>query len=113
VDSDAPLSDTTVTRLLAVGEPQLVLRGETIHTPRGPRQPRGGWRAGAGPPTGHGGWVCRPRAPSRNLQLEPVPNADAPLEPGHVRVAMRSIATNFRDVMITLGMFTHDALIGW
>ena len=47
-----------------------------------------------------------------NLQLEPVPNAGAPLEPGQVRVAMRAIATNFRDVMITLGMFTHDALIG-
>ena len=25
---------------------------------------------------------------------------------------MRAIATNFRDIMITLGMFTHDALIG-
>ena len=47
-----------------------------------------------------------------NLQLEPVPNADAPLEPGQVRVAMRAIATNFRDIMITLGMFTHDALLG-
>ena len=47
-----------------------------------------------------------------NLQLEPVPNAGAPLEPGQVRVALRAIATNFRDVMITLGMFTHDALLG-
>ena len=32
--------------------------------------------------------------------------------PGHVRVAMHAIAANFRDVMITLGMFTHDALLG-
>ncbi|MGH3635487.1 MAG: SDR family NAD(P)-dependent oxidoreductase, partial [Mycobacterium sp.] len=47
-----------------------------------------------------------------NLQLEPVPNADTPLGVGHVRVAMRAIAANFRDVMITLGMFTHDALLG-
>ncbi|WP_236730293.1 alcohol dehydrogenase catalytic domain-containing protein, partial [Mycobacterium tuberculosis] len=44
--------------------------------------------------------------------LEPVPNADAPLGPGQVRVAMRAIAANFRDIMITLGMFTHDALLG-
>ncbi|WP_234716743.1 zinc-binding dehydrogenase, partial [Mycobacterium tuberculosis] len=43
---------------------------------------------------------------------EPVPNADAPLGPGQVRVAMRAIAANFRDIMITLGMFTHDALLG-
>ncbi|MDU9702148.1 hypothetical protein RGC49_07780, partial [Helicobacter pylori] len=47
-----------------------------------------------------------------NLRLEPVPNADAPLGPGQVRVAMRAIAANFRDIMITLGMFTHDALLG-
>src|SRR6202041_2064311 len=34
VDSDAPLSDTTLERLLAVGEPQLVVRSQTIHTAR-------------------------------------------------------------------------------
>ena len=111
VDSDAPLSDTTVAQLLAVGEPQLVVRGETIHTARvlasravdGVLVPPadGPWRLG-----------LSTAGTFENLQLEPVPNADAPLEPGQVRVAMRSIATNFRDVMITLGMFTHDALIG-
>ena len=47
-----------------------------------------------------------------NLRLEPVPNADAPLQPGQVRVALRAIAANFRDIMITLGMFTHDGLLG-
>src|SRR5271156_4173568 len=111
VDSDAPLSDTTVARLLAVGEPQLLARGETIHTARVL-----GSRAVDGvlvPPT-DGPWRLglSTAGTFENLQLEPVPNADAPLEPGQVRVAMRSIATNFRDVMITLGMFTHDALIG-
>ncbi|HXO82732.1 MAG TPA: type I polyketide synthase, partial [Mycobacterium sp.] len=111
VDSDAPLSDTTVARLLAVGEPQLVLRGETIHTAR-----VRGSRAvdGVLVPPAHGPWRLglSTAGTFENLQLEPVPNADAPLEPGHVRVALRAIATNFRDVMITLGMFTHDALIG-
>lgn len=29
-----------------------------------------------------------------------------------MRVALRAIAANFRDIMITLGMFTHDALLG-
>jgi polyketide synthase 12 len=111
VDSDAPLSDTTVAQLLAVGEPQLVVRGETVHTARVLAS-----RAVDGvlvPPT-DGPWRLglSTAGTFENLQLEPVPNADAPLEPGHVRVAMRSIATNFRDVMITLGMFTHDALIG-
>ncbi len=111
VDSDAPLSDTTVARLLAVGEPQLVLRGETIHTAR----VRGSRTVdGVLVPPADGPWRLglSTAGTFENLQLEPVPNADAPLEPGHVRVAMRAIATNFRDVMITLGMFTHDALIG-
>jgi mycoketide-CoA synthase len=111
VDSDAPLSDTTVTRLLSVGEPQLLVRDETIHTAR-----VRGSRAvdGVLVPPADGPWRLglSTAGTFENLQLEPVPNADAPLEPGHVRVAMRSIATNFRDVMITLGMFTHDALIG-
>ncbi|MFY9763388.1 MAG: acyltransferase domain-containing protein, partial [Mycobacterium sp.] len=31
VDSDAPLSDTTVAQALAVGEPQVLLRGETVY----------------------------------------------------------------------------------
>ncbi len=44
--------------------------------------------------------------------LEEVPNADQPLRAGHIRVEMRAVAANFRDVMITLGMFTHDALLG-
>ncbi|HEY2084797.1 MAG TPA: SDR family NAD(P)-dependent oxidoreductase, partial [Mycobacterium sp.] len=111
VDSDAPLSDTTVARLLAVGEPQLALRGETIHTAR----VRGSRTVdGVLVPPADGPWRLglSTAGTFENLQLEPVPNADAPLEPGHVRVAMRAIATNFRDVMITLGMFTHDALIG-
>ena len=47
-----------------------------------------------------------------NLRLEEVPNSDAPLAPGHIRVEMHAVAANFRDVMITLGMFTHDALLG-
>src|SRR6202012_6052020 len=78
VDSDAPLSDTTVARLLAVGEPQLVLRGETIPTARvrGSRPVYGELV----PPI-HGPWRLglSTAGTFENLQLEPVPNADAPL----------------------------------
>ena len=111
VDSDAPLSDSTIAEVLAVGEPQTLVRGETIYTAR----MRGSRAVDAvlTPPT-DGPWRLglSTAGTFENLQLEPVPNADAPLEPGQVRVAMRSISTNFRDIMITLGMFTHDALIG-
>ncbi|WP_428339327.1 type I polyketide synthase [Mycobacterium sp.] len=110
-DSDAPLNDSTIAKVLAVGEPQVLVRDETIYTAR----VRGN-RAVDGMlvPPAEGPWRLGLSSAGtfENLQLEPVPNADAPLEPGQVRVALRSIATNFRDVMITLGMFTHDALIG-
>ncbi|MGB7162963.1 MAG: acyltransferase domain-containing protein, partial [Mycobacterium sp.] len=111
VDSDAPLTDTTVAAVLAVGEPQVLVRGETVHTARVRAS-----RAVDGllvPPT-DGPWRLGLSAAGtfENLQLEPVPNADAALEPGWVRVAMRAISINFRDIMISLGMFTHEALIG-
>ena len=111
VDSDAPLDAAAIAAVLAVGEPQVVLRGGTAYHPRvqGSRAADGllvppadrPWRLG-----------ISSAGTFENLQLEPVPNTDAPLEPGQVRVALRAIAANFRDVMITLGMFTHDALLG-
>ena len=111
VDSDAPLDDTTIASVLAVGEPHVLVRGGTVYTAR-----VHGSRAvdSVLVPPGDGPWRLGLSSAGTfdNLRLEPVPNADAALEPGQVRVAMRAIATNFRDIMITLGMFTHDALIG-
>ncbi|HUH67519.1 MAG TPA: SDR family NAD(P)-dependent oxidoreductase, partial [Mycobacterium sp.] len=111
VDSDAPLDDGAVAAVLAVGEPQVLLRGGMVYTPRAHRS-----RAvdGVLAPPGDGPWRLGLSSAGtfENLRLEPVPNADAPLERGQVRVAMRAIAANFRDIMITLGMFTHDALLG-
>ncbi|OBG57841.1 polyketide synthase, partial [Mycobacterium sp. E188] len=111
VDSDVPLDDRAVASALATGEPQVLLRNGQVYTAR-VRPSRavddllvppgdGPWRLGIGT-----------AGTFENLRLEPVPNADAPLEPGQVRVALRAIAANFRDIMITLGMFTHDALLG-
>ncbi|GKU37270.1 type I polyketide synthase [Mycobacterium montefiorense] len=111
VDSDAPLDDATTAAVVAAAEPQVLLRGATIYIPR-----VNGSRAVDGilAPPAEGPWRLGISSAGtfENLRLEPVPNAGAPLEPGQVRVALRAIATNFRDVMITLGMFTHDALLG-
>ncbi|WP_374025774.1 SDR family NAD(P)-dependent oxidoreductase [Mycobacterium sp. HNNTM2301] len=111
VDSDVPLDDRAAASALASGEPQVLLRAGQVYTPR-VRPSRavddllvppgeGPWRLGIGS-----------AGTFENLRLEPVPSADAPLGPGQVRVALRAIAANFRDIMITLGMFTHDALLG-
>ncbi len=111
VDSDAPLDDRAVAAALAAGEPQILLRGGQLYTAR-----VRGSRAidGLLVPPGDGPWRLGLSSAGtfENLRLEPVPNADAPLEPGQVRVALHAIAANFRDIMITLGMFTHDALLG-
>ncbi|HYQ34308.1 MAG TPA: SDR family NAD(P)-dependent oxidoreductase, partial [Mycobacterium sp.] len=111
VDSDAALDAGAIAGVLAAGEPQVLLRDGNIYAARVQ-----GSRAvdGIMTPPGDGPWRLGISSAGtfENLQLEPVPNAGAPLEPGQVRVALRAIATNFRDVMITLGMFTHDALLG-
>ncbi|OBG24534.1 type I polyketide synthase [Mycobacterium sp. 852002-51057_SCH5723018] len=115
VDSDVPLDDAAgaalVTAIVAAGEPQVLVRGGQVYLPRvhGSRGVEGILA-----PPGDGPWRLGLSSAGtfENLRLEPVPNADAPLQPGQVRVAVRAIAANFRDVMITLGMFTHDALLG-
>ncbi|GAB7142320.1 type I polyketide synthase [Mycobacterium riyadhense] len=111
VDSDAPLDDAAAATALALGEPQVLLRGAQayiarVHASRTVNEIL--------VPPGDGPWRLGMSSAGtfENLQLEPVPNADAPLQPGQVRVALRAIAANFRDIMITLGMFTHDALLG-
>jgi polyketide synthase 12 len=112
VDSDAPLDDVAVAAALATGEPQVVLRGGTVHTPR-----VHGSRAVSGllVPPGEGAWRLgmSSRGTFENLRLEPIPGSDAPLASGHVRVAVSAIAANFRDVMIALGLYPDpDAVMG-
>ena len=111
-DSDVPLSDSTVAAVLAAGEPQVVVRGDTVYTGRvhGSRavdallvppsdEP---WRLG-----------MSSKGTFENLVVEPIPDADAPLEQGQVRIAVRTIAANFRDVMIALGLYPdEDAAMG-
>ncbi|WP_246216773.1 type I polyketide synthase [Mycobacterium botniense] len=110
-DVDGPLDDAAVAAILGAGEPQVCVRGGRVYVPRVHAS-----RAvdSVLVPPGDGPWRLGLSSAGtfENLILEPVPHADAPLQPGQVRVAVRAIAANFRDVMITLGMFTHDALLG-
>ncbi|HWF28646.1 MAG TPA: type I polyketide synthase [Mycobacterium sp.] len=111
VDSDAALDDSAIAAVLGIAEPQVMLRDGKAYTAR----VRGSRAVDAVmAPPGDGPWRLGISSAGtfENLRLEPIPNADAPLQQGQVRVALRAIATNFRDVMITLGMFTHDALLG-
>ena len=110
VDGDADAVD--VAAVLAIGEPQVVVRNGSVHAPRVTRSK--GAAAILTPPATGKPWRLGVSTAGtfENLALEEVPQADQALPPGHVRVDVSAVAANFRDVMITLGMFTHDALIG-
>ncbi|MDT5008927.1 MAG: mycoketide-CoA synthase, partial [Mycobacterium sp.] len=110
-DVDGPITDATVALVLAVGEPQVVVRDGVAHIARVRANhavdamltppPDSAWRLGLSEP-----------GTFENLLLQPTSGADIPLSPGQVRIRMHAIGANFRDVMITLGMFTHDAPLG-
>jgi polyketide synthase 12 len=112
VDSDAPLDDSTVTVALAAGEPQVVVRGDTVYIGRvhGSRAvdsllvppSDAPWRLG-----------MSSKGTFENLVVEPIPDADVALQHRQVRVAVRTMAANFRDVMIALGLYPdEDAAMG-
>ncbi|WUI10509.1 SDR family NAD(P)-dependent oxidoreductase [Micromonospora sp. NBC_00421] len=113
VDLDAdPVSAWALPAALAAGKPQLAVRSGTVHVPRlvrhrsrpdGPLTPPAGaaWRLAAG---GQG--------TLEGLALVPAPDAEAPLAPGQVRVAVRAAGVNFRDTLIALGMYPGTPLLG-
>ncbi len=112
VDTDAPLDPDTIAAVLAVGEPQALLRNGMVYTARVL-----GSRAVGGLllPPDDGPWRLGMSSYGtiENLRLERIPDADAPLEPGQVRVSLSAIAANFRDVMIALGLYPDpDAIMG-
>ncbi|HWS92509.1 MAG TPA: acyltransferase domain-containing protein, partial [Mycobacterium sp.] len=112
VDTDTQLDPDVMTAVLAAAEPQVLLRNGTVYTAR-----VHGSRAVGGllVPPDDGPWRLGMSSYGtiENLRLERIPDADAPLGPGQVRVALSAIAANFRDVMIALGLYPDpDAVMG-
>ncbi|BBZ31044.1 polyketide synthase [Mycolicibacterium madagascariense] len=106
------IGELDVAAVLAVGEPQVVVRHGVPHTARVVASKAAGsileppltgkpWRLG-----------ISTAGTFDDLELQEVPNSEEPTRAGHIRVEVNAVAANFRDVMITLGMFTHDALLG-
>ncbi|MFE0464319.1 SDR family NAD(P)-dependent oxidoreductase, partial [Kitasatospora sp. NPDC058965] len=95
---------------LAAGEAQLALRDGEILVPRLTAErpadlldpgPGAAWRLDTARPGSLDG-----------LALLPAPEAERPLAEGEVRIAVRAAGLNFRDVLITLGMYPGGARIG-
>ena len=96
---------------LAAGEPQIALRDGVLFTPRLARVSPDGLLA---PPPDTPAWRLEvtDAGTLENLTLAASPDATAPLQAGQVRVAVRAAGLNFRDILITLGMYPGQALIG-
>jgi amino acid adenylation domain-containing protein len=96
-----------VPTILASGESQLAFRQGAARVPRVVREAR--------PPIGGLDRLQLPEWQLRslgqgtleasNMALTPWPDAARPLAPGEVRVAVRAVGLNFRDVMIGYGLY--------
>ncbi|MFD0411394.1 SDR family NAD(P)-dependent oxidoreductase, partial [Kitasatospora sp. NPDC127116] len=104
VDAD-PTWDPAL--IAGTDEPELAVRQGALHVPRLVRvgasltPPDGTWRL---EDTGTGS--------IDDLALVPRPELLEPLGPGRVRIAVRAAGLNFRDVLIALGVYPGEALMG-
>ncbi|WSL56886.1 SDR family NAD(P)-dependent oxidoreductase [Streptomyces sp. NBC_01725] len=93
------------------GEPQFAVRKGSALVPRLAR-PTGPGSALV--PPSHTGWRLETTSPGTLEQLAFIPtsHADEPLAAGEIRVAIRAAGMNFRDVLISLGMYPGAAIMG-
>ncbi|WP_394838005.1 SDR family NAD(P)-dependent oxidoreductase [Pendulispora rubella] len=94
--------------VIGCGEPRLALRAGVPHVPRLTRLRPGAHLA---VPSHMPAWhLDAPvRGTFEDLAFVAHPEADAALEPGQVRIAVRATGLNFRDVLTTLGMYPGEA----
>jgi polyketide synthase 7 len=105
VDTDAPLD---LAALTGCGEPQLVIRAGNVYaarlapiTPQPLPLPDGLWRLGV-----------KSGGTFEDVVMEPCAQVEGQLPVGHLRVAVRAVGVNFRDVMVALGMIPGPAELG-
>ncbi|MER6128433.1 beta-ketoacyl synthase N-terminal-like domain-containing protein, partial [Streptomyces sp. NPDC001795] len=93
---------------LASGEPELAVRGGVAFASRLGRASTG---TALAVPVGESAWRLDvvEKGTLEGLALRPVPEAEAELVEGQVRVAVRAAGVNFRDVLNALGMYPGDA----
>ncbi|TDD39546.1 type I polyketide synthase, partial [Saccharopolyspora elongata] len=111
VDLGADLDDVlgrAVGMAMRHGEWQLAVRGDAILVPRLIRA-----KDALTPPEGRA-WRLdvTERGSIDNLHLASFPQVAGPLEAGQVRVAVRAVGVNFRDVLNTLGMYPGTPPLG-
>ncbi len=114
LDSDGEQSslEALPAALANATESQLAIRGGRVLMPRLVRL---GARGGVlSPPEGVAEWRVEAGEGGtfEDLELVAAPDALRPLAAGEVRVAVRAAGVNFRDVLISLGMYPGAAVVG-
>ncbi|KJY27981.1 SDR family NAD(P)-dependent oxidoreductase, partial [Streptomyces katrae] len=96
---------------LTTDEPQLALRGGGFLVPR---LARARAAEALAVPAGEAAWRLdvRGRGTLENLALVPAPEAAGPLQAGQVRIGVRAAGLNFRDVMLSLGLYPGEFVLG-
>ncbi|WJD95173.1 type I polyketide synthase [Streptomyces antimycoticus] len=100
-----------VHQAVSIGEPQLAVRGAEMLVPR----LASGAAAGVlTPPVGTEAWRLEASGAGtlEGLALATATDATGELGEHEVRVAVRATGLNFRDVLISLGMYPGEALMG-
>ncbi|QKW37584.1 SDR family NAD(P)-dependent oxidoreductase [Actinomadura sp. NAK00032] len=112
IDVDrAPASIGAMGAALASAEPQVAVRRGRLLVPRiGTTEPGTGLDLPAGPVP----WRLENRTPGTldDLVAASWPDAEAPLAPGQIRVAIRAAGLNFRDALTGLGMVNDRTGVG-
>ena len=109
IDTDGSVaSAAAIPDALASGEPELAISGGTVTAARISRLATDGV---LNPPAETAAWRLGvvEKGTLESLRLTECPDAEAPLAPREVRIAVRAAGVNFRDVLTALGMYPGDA----
>ncbi|WP_234314143.1 type I polyketide synthase, partial [Streptomyces sp. NBRC 109706] len=114
LEPEAPGSSvaSALAAALSGSESQLAVRGGVLLAPRLVRVSAVG--GGLVPPVGESGWRLDVTGGGtlESLALVPAPEVSHGLAAGEVRVAVRAAGLNFRDVLMGLGMYPGEVLLG-
>ncbi|HEX3785716.1 MAG TPA: SDR family NAD(P)-dependent oxidoreductase, partial [Pseudonocardiaceae bacterium] len=111
LDVDEHASGAALVAAIDSGEPQVAVRGEEAWVPRLARGPAGDLLS---LPEGDGPWWLdiTDRGTLENLAPAAFSDAERPLAPHEIRVAVRAAGVNFRDVLLALDMIPDPWIAG-
>ncbi|MCL7430531.1 polyketide synthase dehydratase domain-containing protein, partial [Streptomyces sp. YS415] len=112
LDADPVAEEAVLRAALASGEPQSAVREGRVLVPRLVRADGSGGSLTV--PGQESAWRLDTSGSGtlEGLALVPAREASAPLEPGQIRIAVRAAGVNFRDVLMSLGMYPGRPVLG-